>query len=100
MLSQNIKDALQTLGFTEVPSMTQLREAFLKRCLESHPDKGGNEEDFKSLIEAKETISVFIKNNIPEDATNKDEVLARKQYSECNVISVNSSLSVKILYNI
>ena len=97
MFSQNIKDALDTLGLNEIPTMIQLREAFLKLCLECHPDKGGNDEAFKSLVEAKEILSKYIKNNVPEDKENEEEVLARRSFTECNVVKVNKT-SVTIEY--
>ena len=97
MLPYPVKFALSVLGFDAVPKMKELRENFLKLCLERHPDKGGSDDSFKVLLEAKETLSKYIQNNVPEDDSDEEEVFARQLFKHFNIIEVNKS-SVTISY--
>ena len=78
MISDNLKESLQILDFDDVPSMAELRTRFLKLCIERHPDKGGAKDKFQKLLEAKQVISEFISNHVPEDETDSQEVVARR----------------------
>lgn len=53
-LSQDVADvsALRTLGLEEGASCKAVREAFLQRARETHPDKGGSPEVFLRVKEA------------------------------------------------
>ena len=66
MISEQVKRALQMLQFDEVPKMAELRSRFLKLCVERHPDKGGTSEQFQELLEAKEVVSKYIEEYVPE----------------------------------
>ena len=97
MISDKVKAALHVLGFREVPKMNEVRDRFLKLCLERHPDKGVSNEEFQSLLNAKETVCKYIEENVPEDKENNDDVAMRKQFKEFNEVSINIS-SVTIRY--
>ena len=87
---------LQILDFSRVPQMRELRERFIQLCFDSHPDKGGSDKKFQELLEAKDQVSKFILQNVPENADDKAEVIARKESSEVSIIRVNkSSVTVK-----
>ena len=60
MISEKLRNALSVLGFSEVPEMKVVRDRFLKLCLEKHPDKGGSNEEFQNLLDARETICRYI----------------------------------------
>ena len=47
-----IQEALDTLGLSELPDVDVLKMAFRQKALQSHPDKGGNDEMFRKVNEA------------------------------------------------
>lgn len=47
----------ETLGIDRSASAVDIKKAYRKRAMESHPDKGGNAEEFKKLQEAYEVLS-------------------------------------------
>ena len=49
-------DALNTLGLNEGATYREIKAAFRKAAQTAHPDKGGDESRFKSLVEAKEQL--------------------------------------------
>jgi hypothetical protein len=50
-------NAYKLLGITpNIKDEDEINRAFKKLALKHHPDKGGNEENFKKLLEAKETL--------------------------------------------
>ena len=67
MISETVRNALKMLKFENIPKMCELRSRFLQMCLELHPDKGGNKENFQELLEAKDILSRYIENNVSED---------------------------------
>ena len=44
------------LGVTETASQDEIKKAYRKKAVESHPDKGGDEEIFKKISEAYDTL--------------------------------------------
>lgn len=44
------------LGVSESASQEEIKKAYRKKAIESHPDKGGNEEEFKKISEAYDTL--------------------------------------------
>ena len=44
------------LGVTESASQDEIKKAYKKKAVQHHPDKGGNEETFKKISEAYDTI--------------------------------------------
>jgi DnaJ homolog subfamily B member 4 len=51
------KDFYKILGVPKTCTAIELKRAYRKQCLIHHPDKGGNEEDFKAISEAYEVLS-------------------------------------------
>ena len=49
-------DALETLGLEEGASYQEIKLAFRKHAQQLHPDKGGDEQAFKTLTEARDTL--------------------------------------------
>ena len=98
MLSEIVKQALVILDFDNVPSMAELRNKFLKLCIERHPDKGGENDQFQKLMEAKLVLSKYISEFIPEDKNDSVEVEARKLFKEFNEVQMNkNSITIKYL---
>lgn len=56
-LSMAGKDFYKILGVPKTCTPTELKRAYRKQCLVHHPDKGGNEADFKALSEAYDVLS-------------------------------------------
>lgn len=52
------------LGISSTASLEEIKKAYRKKALENHPDKGGNEEMFKKINEAYETLSNVEKRNV------------------------------------
>ena len=50
-------DPYKILGVTKDASQGDIKKAFREKALEYHPDKGGNEENFKQINEAYSLIS-------------------------------------------
>ena len=73
MISETVRNALKMLKFENIPKMCELRSRFLQMCLELHPDKGGNKENFQELLEAKDILSRYIENNVSEDVKDEEE---------------------------
>jgi DnaJ family protein A protein 2 len=78
-IMQNIRsDNFYTrLGVLKNASASEIKEAYLKLAVIYHPDKGGDEDDFKNLREAYEAVSVSntTEESEPEDlAGNKTSV--------------------------
>ena len=46
----------QTLGIEQTASDAEVKQAFKEKAMETHPDKGGNEEQFKVVNEAYATL--------------------------------------------
>jgi len=53
----DIKDYYTTLGLNADASAEDLKKAYKRRALETHPDSGGNQEDFLKVQEAWEVLS-------------------------------------------
>lgn len=47
----------ETLGVRKTCSESELKKAYRKQCLKYHPDKGGDEDKFKEIQKAYETLS-------------------------------------------
>ena len=68
MISDEVKRALMILNFDKfdvVPKMKQLRQRFLKLCIDLHPDKGGPTDKFQELPDAKNIVSNYILTHAP-----------------------------------
>lgn len=48
--------SLQTLGLSPGASVEEIKQAYRKMAMKHHPDRGGNEEEFKKIKEAYETL--------------------------------------------
>ena len=101
-LSQEVKKMLTVMGFdnTEtLPTMMNLRKTFIKLAVEKHPDKGGNEDDFKELYQAYEFLGNLISNSDAEEE-NIEEAEAKKRFREETWEEVNSSsITIKVNSN-
>lgn len=51
-------------------TLAQLKKAYQKKAITMHPDKGGNEDDFKQLGEAYEEITKYLNSKDPSAAQN------------------------------
>jgi chaperone protein DnaJ len=55
--SDKKKDHYEVLGVAKGASEAELKKAYRKRAMATHPDKGGNKEEFASVSEAYEVLS-------------------------------------------
>jgi DnaJ-class molecular chaperone len=44
------------LGVNDTATQDEIKKAYRKKAIESHPDKGGNEDTFKKISEAYDTL--------------------------------------------
>jgi uncharacterized membrane protein (DUF2068 family) len=51
------REALALLGLAGDPSDAEIEAAIHRRLLETHPDRGGTERDFSTVLEAREALS-------------------------------------------
>ena len=51
------KELYNLIGVSENASMAEIKKEFRKKALKSHPDKGGDPEEFKKLGEAYNILS-------------------------------------------
>jgi molecular chaperone DnaJ len=51
------RDYYEVLGVNKNSTPDEIKKAYRKQSMEHHPDKGGNEEAFKEVAEAYETLS-------------------------------------------
>jgi molecular chaperone DnaJ len=52
-----MKDYYAVLGVTKDSTQDEIKKAYRKKSMETHPDKGGDEEKFKEVAEAYEILS-------------------------------------------
>jgi len=50
------RDYYEVLGVGKTASADEIKKAFRRKAVESHPDRGGNEDDFKEINEAYEVL--------------------------------------------
>ena len=80
--------------------MTKLIKSFIRLAVEKHPDKGGNEEEFKELYNAYETLGKLIEKSTDGGEEDKEEAEARKRFREETWEEVNSaSITIKVNSN-
>ena len=53
----NKRDYYEVLGLTKTASADDIKKAYRKKAMETHPDKGGDEKLFKEIAEAYEVLS-------------------------------------------
>uniref|UniRef100_A0A0A9Y6H9 J domain-containing protein n=1 Tax=Lygus hesperus TaxID=30085 RepID=A0A0A9Y6H9_LYGHE len=51
------KDYYKILGISKTADIKDIKKAYRKRALETHPDQGGNKEEFAEVAEAYEVLS-------------------------------------------
>ncbi|MEI7478309.1 MAG: DnaJ domain-containing protein [bacterium] len=51
------KNYYEVLGVTEEASEEEIKKAFRKLAMQHHPDKGGDQEKFKTINEAYQLLS-------------------------------------------
>ena len=66
-------------------------------CIERHPDKGGSNKEFQDLLEAKDTISKYINEHIPENNLDEEEKFARHLFKEFILVKIHKT-SVLLTY--
>ena len=55
--SGNIRRALERLGLSGNPSLDEIRAAYHRRAMETHPDRGGDQEEFLKVKHAYEYLT-------------------------------------------
>ena len=50
------KDYYEMLGVSRSASQAEIKDAFRKKAMEHHPDRGGNAEKFKEINEAYQAL--------------------------------------------
>ena len=51
------KNFYEVLGVSETATQDEIKKAYRKLAIEHHPDKGGNEDKFKEIAQAYDTLS-------------------------------------------
>mgnify|MGYP000164755386 CR=1 FL=1 len=51
-----MKNFYETLGVNETATQEEIKKSYRKLAVEHHPDKGGDENKFKKISEAYDTI--------------------------------------------
>jgi molecular chaperone DnaJ len=51
------RDYYEILGIQKTASAEEIKKAYRKKSMETHPDRGGNEDEFKEIAEAYEILS-------------------------------------------
>ena len=99
-INEETQKLLEILGFSdinELPTMKKLRANFIKLAIEKHPDKGGNNEDFKELYKAYKTLGNLITSEEISEESDNEEIEARRVFREENWEKVNSkSITIKV----
>jgi len=75
-------DACELLGLDPgvfPPTKASVHAAYRKAALESHPDRGGSNEEFQAVAEAKEVLMVEVETGIRRLSTGK-----RGENRDCN----------------
>jgi curved DNA-binding protein CbpA len=52
----SVESFYDILGVTENATQDEIKKAYKKKAVKHHPDKGGNEEEFKKISEAYDTL--------------------------------------------
>jgi len=71
------KKYYEILNINENATKSEIRKAYIKLARETHPDKGGNEEEFKKVNKAYE---VLIDENKRREYNNGNENISVKEY--------------------
>jgi len=56
-----IFESLKVLGLSEMPTLTNLKQAFRKVTHKVHPDKGGSDTEFIKAKKAFDVLSLFVR---------------------------------------
>ena len=82
----------------EIPLMKEVRKQFFKLSIEKHPDKNdGIDKGFGELKNAFDTLCTYINENVEFDNKDEEESLARKQFQEANIITINTNcITIKV----
>jgi hypothetical protein len=62
---QKISQACDFIGVSDEATLIEIIKVYRKKALHYHPDKGGNREEFKKLVEARDLLKSTIIRKIP-----------------------------------
>lgn len=80
------ENAYRLLGLTSSCSEDEVKSAYKKLAMIHHPDKGGNENNFKLLLEAK---NILMKKELPKQFT----INSNRRYTTADYADLRSHLS-------
>lgn len=78
-----------------LPKLSTVNKHFRKLALLTHPDKGGNKDDFQELLAAYKRVGSFVSENC-DIINDSDEKEAFEVFTKCNIHKINL-LSVTVL---
>jgi hypothetical protein len=86
--NENWRETLGLVNTSSGPTASQIRDAFIAKCHTEHPDKGGSDDRFRALLDAKKQADDWLASTLKPaawtgrvDATNKATKLASERWS-------------------
>jgi curved DNA-binding protein CbpA len=73
------EEALKILGLKDGSTLDDVKKQYRKMALYSHPDAGGDEEDFKKISAAKEVLDKALYRTLSYNKSSKDDIKKAKE---------------------
>ena len=90
----DLKAALEILGFKDekVPKMKHIEKKYHKLAMVHHPDKGGDENYFKSITEAYRIVGEYLEEEVLDESDDFEEEIARKTFKSFNFSNIKENM--------
>lgn len=90
----DLKAALEILGFKDekVPKMKHFEKKYHKLAMVHHPDKGGDENYFKSITEAYRIVGEYLEEEVLDESDDFEEEIARKTFKSFNFSNIKENM--------